>query len=693
MRLERWAALAAKSAVAKSAVVMAAFGMLGTVPQSAWAQVGATPAGAKPAAKSASPRRAATTPAAANLPAAAVLTTAADGTLVMRVTRGKQVTLPLGGVTRIIPADDDVVRGFFNDGGKAGLEGVTTGTTLVEIYQGEDKRQLVSVQVDEPGTSAATTSASATRAGGATRTASASGAPAPGSTVSPLPSGSPVVVPSGTPVVVATGDPTAARPAGPAPGMVAPDRTRLFVSLRVSPVEDNPSQALFTATYGNRSQAPARNAVLRTALDDVVSYVTGSATGSPRYDAAARELVWNLGTLEPGANGGSVSWRVEPIERSTMRFYTVATIEDSEGVPFSSAPTAFSLSPSSLLTVFALPDRFLAGRAAPVLVDVTGAEYETAIDRLQKMGIVSGTGPGRYRPKSATKRAEYAVMTLNGLNLKDLRDVSAIKFVLSRSSTVTLNILNSRNQLVASLLKKNQRFNPGEHTVVWDGRTGLGFAPPGRYTYVCTASAGNGTTKLSGTVTVVPQEPLQPSGVPTYGDVKPTDWYSGYLAVAQKQGLMIGMPGNRFEPSRSINRVEATAVVVRALGLEDLARQMQNQSVNFLDEQNIPTWAKGYVNVAATVAKTAGGKLIVGYPSNFYLPLKPLRRDEAALIVQRLIDKETNRRVAVSGAMVPGATITINGRSVEGDDSGRFQFVIEQNTTEPSVISVTRVGG
>ncbi len=690
MRLERWAALAAKSATGLTAVVMAAFAVSATVSQPAWAQAGATPVGAKPAAKSATPRRAATPPVAAILPAPAVLTTAADGTLVMRVTRGKQVTLPLGGVTRIIPADDDVVRGFFNDGGKAGLEGVTTGTTLVEIYQGEDQRQLVSVQVDEPGTSAAATSAAAS----ATRAASASGAPAPGSTVSPLPSGSPVVVPSGTPVVVATGDPTAARPAGPAPGMVTADRTRLFVSLRVSPVEDNPSQALFTATYGNRSQAPARNAVLRTSLDDVVSYVTGSATGSPRYDAAARELVWNLGTLEPGANGGSVSWRVEPIERSTMRFYTVATIEDSEGVPVASAPIQYSTTSTSLLTVFALPDRFLAGRAAPVLVDVQGAEYETAIDRLQKMGIVSGTGPGRYGPSKATKRAEYAVMTLNGLNLKDLRDVSAIKFVLSRSSIVTLNILNSRGQLVASLLKKNQRFNPGEHTVVWDGRAGLGFAPPGRYTYVCTArDARGGATELRGTITIVPQEPLQPVGVPTYGDVRPTDWYSGYLAVAQKQGLMIGIGGNRFEPMRSIKRVEATAVVVRALGLEDLARQMQNQSVNFLDEQNIPAWAKGYVNVAATVAKTAGGKLIVGYPSNFYLPLKPLRRDEAALIVQRLIDKETNRRVAVSGAMVPGATITINGRSVEGDDSGRFQFVIEQNTTEPSVISVTRVGG
>jgi hypothetical protein len=151
---------------------------------------------------------------------------------------------------------------------------------------------------------------------------------------------------------------------------------------------------------------------------------------------------------------------------------------------------------------------------------------------------------------------------------------------------------------------------------------------------------------------------------------------------------MNGYPGKTFQPTRAISRVEATAVVVRALGLEDLARQMQNQSVGFLDYQNIPKWANGYVNVASTVAKTRTGKVIVGYPSNFFLPLNPLRRDEAALTVQRLIDKETTRRVAVSGQLAPGASVTINGQNVDSNDDGEFSFVIEQNTAEPTSIAV-----
>jgi hypothetical protein len=94
------------------------------------------------------------------------------------------------------------------------------------------------------------------------------------------------------------------------------------------------------------------------------------------------------------------------------------------------------------------------------------------------------------------------------------------------------------------------------------------------------------------------------------------------------------------------------------------------------------------VNVASTVAKTRTGKVIVGYPSNFFLPLSPLRRDEAALTVQRLIDEETNRRVAVSGQLSPGATLTINSQNIEVNDDGQFSLYIDQNTAEPTTLTV-----
>jgi uncharacterized repeat protein (TIGR01451 family) len=604
----------------------------------------------------------------------------AAATPVVPLKRGEKWTVPLSGVTRVVPADDDVARGSFVDG-KAVVEGVTTGSTLVEVYQGNNQRQLYTIQVADTRLAAATPS---------------NVPPAPGDTVSPISSttgvvnGRPVTVTSNTPVVVAATPPSsAALPASSDNGLSGiPTRANLKVSLRYSQAADNPSHSVFTITFANQSSVPAQGVVVRSALDDVVSYVTGSATGGARYDSSSRELIWNIGNLEAGATGRTVSFRVEPIERTATTFYTVATIEDASGTSVSSNALKVGTQTMPLLTVFALPDRFLAGRNAQPLLDVKGAEYQNAIYRLQTMGVIDGRGPNSYQPNDAARRAEYAVMTLKGLHLRDLRDVTAIKFVLGRASTVSLEIFNSSGKLVHSLLQ-SRNFEAGERTAIWDGRTATGYAPPGRYRYVCTARDDKReTTKLEGNLTIVPQTPFEPSGRPSYSDVKPTDWYAGHLAMAEKQNLMIGYPDKTFRPNSPISRVEATAVVVRALGLEELAKQSKNQSVGFLDYQNIPAWAMGYVNVASTIAKSRTGKLIVGYPSNFFLPLKSLRRDEAALIAQRFIDKETNRRVSVSGQLAPGATVTINSQTVEANDQGQFSFVIEQNTAEPTTLTV-----
>lgn len=602
-----------------------------------------------------------------------VMKTESDGTLSLRMPRGARFPLPMEGVTRIIPANDDVARGVF-DGDRAVVEGVTTGSTLVEVYQGENKRQLLSVQIDEPTLFASNSATNNT-------------IPAPGSVVSPLPpsAGTDRTIKSTTPVVVADANPTAKLPRPDANGTTA-SNSNLAISLRGTPVEDNPAQTLFTITYSNRGTSPARDVVIRTALDDVVSYVKGSGTGNPTYDAASRELVWNIGALDAGtASGGTLSYRVEPIERGAATFYAVATIEDSSGNALSSNAIKWNTTPASLLTVFALPDRFLAGRNAPVFVDVQGLEFQQAIDRLQKMTVVNGDEPGLYKPNRATQRAEWAAMTLNGLNLKDLRDMTAIKFVLNRRSFVTVNIRNSAAQIVATLTNKNQSFPAGEHTLVWTGMAGTKYAPPGRYSYECLARTGSGeNASLKGFINIVAQTPLNPTGVPSYSDVRASDWYAGYLAMAQKQRLMIGVGDNRFEPLRPISRVEAIAVAVRAMGMEDLARRSMNTSVGFLDYQDVPTWATGYVTVAATSAKTAGNKPIaVGYPSNFFMPNKSLRRDEAALLVQRLIDREMNRRITISGAMQPNATVTINGKTVEADENGQFAFAIEQTPEQP----------
>ena len=114
-------------------------------------------------------------------------------------------------------------------------------------------------------------------------------------------------------------DHTAALPRAESPAP-AVSHSNLGISLRYSAAEDNPTQSVFTITYSNHSTAPAEGVVIRSALDDAVSYVSGSATNGGKYDASSREVVWAIGTVDAGASGKTVSFRVQPIETGAVTY-------------------------------------------------------------------------------------------------------------------------------------------------------------------------------------------------------------------------------------------------------------------------------------------------------------------------------------------------------------------------------------
>jgi len=579
---------------------------------------------------------------------------------ILRVERGGRIAVPLKGVTRVVPVDEDIARGRY-DNGQVLIEGITTGITIIEVEQGTGvgmiTRQFEVEVLDSR----------------------------PAEDVTLLEGTIPI--------------PTIGTPDTPTIGegdleiedmevVEGPARAQLTASLSVEPAEDNPSQALFTITYGNGGRMDASDVVLRYTLDDSVSYITNSATRGGEFNSGRRELSWRFDEIRANTLGQTVSFRVAALNTDSDRFFSYATIEDASGAQAKSNSLEYSFVASPLLTVFALPDRIIEGRNAPIMVDVRGTDYQAAIDRLQKIGVLIGTGPGVYNPADPTHRSAYTVMILRALNLRDLRDKAAIRFVLSRRSVVTLDIRNSDGRIIAPLLTRATR-EGGEHTMLWNGRTKTGFAAPGRYSYVCSARDAKGVvTSLKGYINVIPQTPLQPSGRPSFVDVRSTDWYAGFLSLAERQGLIEGYPNKQFRPLKPINREEATAIIVRAIGLEDLTKRYANKDSGFLDDHQVSGWAKPYVYIASAVAKTSSGDLIVGSPNNMYNPMRSLRRDEAALVVQRLVDKETNRKLYVSGQMVPGTIVSINSKNVQAADDGTFSLVIEQNTSAATNVAV-----
>ena len=602
----------------------------------------------------------------------------------IRVETGERVILPYRAVSRIIVEDPEIARAFFQQDGSALVEGLSRGATTIEVYQSDGTPKLIAIQVGDalsgqkPDFPAFSSIPVAPPSAIAASGASASANPA----LPALPS--PPRVAQNAPDAAA---PNAAASAGAFP--ITPSASQLGVTLAAAPVSGT-AQAQFTINYSNPGAGAATNAIVRYALDDRVSYVTDSASNGGTYDAARREVVWNLGALAPDASG-QLTLRVEPIEGGrSLTFDSVATIEDGSNSPVNSATLTYSTAVTPLLTVFALPDRFLAGKNVAPLTDVRGNEYQTAVERLSQIGIVQGYPNGLYRPASATQRAEYAVMTLRGLNLRDLRDITQIKFVLGRASTVNLSVADEAGRTVATLTR-NTMLEAGEHTVVWNGRNDKGqFVPPGLYTYSCTARDARGeATTLKSTVSIVAPSPLQATGMPSFSDIKATDWYSGYLKLGEDQGLLLGFPDRTFRPRKPVSRVEAAAIVVRALGLSEAAKEWADKNVGFEDYEKIPAWGNGPINAVTMLTKTNTGQPIMrGTKDNKFDPNSALRRDQAALVVQRIIDRETTRSISVSGAITPGAVVTINSKPVQADSQGHFGFSFDLNTAVPTTVAV-----
>lgn len=585
----------------------------------------------------------------------------------IRVESGERVILPYSAVSRIIVEDPEIARAFFQQDGTALVEGISHGITTIEVYQSDGTPRLISIQV-----------------GAATpdQKLPLPAIPAIPVAVAPV---APVLLGFPVPPRIVQDVPDAPTSAFP----ITPSPSQLGVTLVAAPVSGT-AQAQFTLNYSNPGGGGATNAIVRYALDDRVSYVTGSASNGGVYDAARREVAWNLGALAPDASG-QLTLRVEPIEGGrSLTFDSVATIEDGNTSPVNSATLTYSTAVTPLLTVFALPDRFLAGNNAAPLTDVRGNDYQMAVERLSQIGIVQGYPNGLYRPDAATQRAEYAVMTLRGLNLRDLRDITQIKFVLGRASTVNLSVADEMGRTVATLTR-NTTLEAGEHTVVWNGRSDSGqFVAPGRYIYSCTARDARGeATTLKSAVSIVSPSPLQVSGTPSFTDIKATDWYAGYLKLGEDQGLLRGFPDRTFRPRTPISRVEAAAIVVRALGLTEAAKEWADKNVGFEDYAQIPAWANGPVNAVTMLTKTSIGQPIMrGTKDNKFDPNSALRRDQAALVVQRIIDRETTRSITVSGAITPGAVVTINSKPVQADSQGRFGFSFDLNTAVPTTVAV-----
>lgn len=120
----------------------------------------------------------------------------------------------------------------------------------------------------------------------------------------------------------------------------------------------------------------------------------------------------------------------------------------------------------------------------------------------------------------------------------------------------------------------------------------------------------------------------------TFSDVKKTDWFAPYVAVAAEKGIINGRSASKFDPNAAITRAEMATMISRALksvnNLKDSGTSATALSV-FSDSAKISPSLKDGVAFAASKG------LIIGNAGKFN-PNSTATRAEAAVIIYRTIN-------------------------------------------------------
>lgn len=116
-----------------------------------------------------------------------------------------------------------------------------------------------------------------------------------------------------------------------------------------------------------------------------------------------------------------------------------------------------------------------------------------------------------------------------------------------------------------------------------------------------------------------------------FDDIKRESLYYIYIERAYNEGLMLGEGNNQFLPTRPLTRAEAVTILIRAIGIQEIAPALPYDT-GFNDDYEIPIWSKD----AFYMARETG--IVKGYPDGTIRPLQLMTRAEAAKMLSDFID-------------------------------------------------------
>lgn len=110
----------------------------------------------------------------------------------------------------------------------------------------------------------------------------------------------------------------------------------------------------------------------------------------------------------------------------------------------------------------------------------------------------------------------------------------------------------------------------------------------------------------------------------------PNDYkYYDFIKFVKDKGVMIGA-SEFFMPDDIITRAEVVAIIIRSLGLENLAPSAY-YTIGFDDDNQIPNWARDYIYMAKEIG------LLESFADNTFRPHDPVTRAEAAQLLKNFV--------------------------------------------------------
>ncbi len=113
-------------------------------------------------------------------------------------------------------------------------------------------------------------------------------------------------------------------------------------------------------------------------------------------------------------------------------------------------------------------------------------------------------------------------------------------------------------------------------------------------------------------------------------DVSNQDPNQKYIKAVHDNGIMMGVGQGKFLPNQSLTKAEATTIIVRLLGFENLA-PVQRYNTGFKDDASMPQWAKNSIYIAKELS------LVKGTNDGFFQPQKPMTKAEVVTLLTNLI--------------------------------------------------------